>query len=226
MPLDPSPSGPRMTAATLLVANAVPLVGVLAFGWGLHSLLVVYWVESAVVGTASVAKILRAEGEDDPTELPSIQFNDRSVGSFVGESNRRIATFFVSHYGVFWLVHGLFVGIFPLIFPRMAWTRPRVVAAAAVGLVAYHVISYRVNFVGQGEFEHSGPVTRMVEPYRRVLVLHLTVIFGAFGVGALGSPVGALVVMVVVKTVLDFRGHWKEHDRARRRASGAVGEPE
>ena len=129
MSLGPSTSGPRMTAGTLIVANAVPLVGVLAFGWGLHSLLVIYWVESAVVGTASVAKILRAEGEDDPTELPSMKFNDRSVGSFVGESNRRIATFFVSHYGVFWLVHGLFVGIFPLIFPRMAWTSPRVVAA-------------------------------------------------------------------------------------------------
>ena len=227
MSLGPSTSGPRMTAGTLIVANAVPLVGVLAFGWGLQSLLVVYWVESAVVGAISVAKILHAEGADDPDELPSVSFNDRSVRSFVGKSNRRLATFFLSHYGTFWLVHGLFVGIFPAMFPGMAWASPRVVAAAAVSLVAYHVVSYRLNFVGQGEYEDTGPVTLMVEPYRRVLLLHVTIILGAFGVAALGSGVGALVVMVLLKTILDFRGHWKEHDRARQRGdSGGVGNPE
>jgi hypothetical protein len=55
------------------------------------------------------------------------------------------------------------------------------------------------------------------EPYRRVFVLHVTVVSGAFGVALVGSPVGALVVMVVVKTLLDLRGHWQEHDRARQR---------
>ena len=80
-----------------------------------------------------------------------------------------------------------------------------------------HAVSYRVNFVGDREYERAGPVTLMVEPYRRVFVLHVTVVSGAFGVALVGSPVGALVVMVVVKTLLDLRGHWQEHDRARQR---------
>jgi hypothetical protein len=88
-----------------------------------------------------------------------------------------------------------------------------VVALAGVGLLVHHVVSYRINYVGEREYERVGPVTLMVEPYRRVFVLHLTVVLGAFAV----APVGALAVMVLAKTALDLRGHRREHDRARRR---------
>jgi len=207
-------SGLEASTGGLLAANAVPLVGVVLFGWNLHSLLVVYWLESGAVGAASVAKIRRAEGEDDPQELPRMSFNDRSVRSFVGRSNRAIAAFFVSHYGVFWVVHGVFVLVFGT-FPGFGLADPSVVAVAAVGLLAYHAVSYRVNYLGDDEYEHNGPVTLMVEPYRRVVVLHVTIVIGAFAIAMVGAPVGLLVVMVAVKTLLDLRGHWKEHERAR-----------
>lgn len=204
--------------AGLIVANAVPLVGVVGFGWDLHSLLVGYWLESGAVGVASVAKIRRAEGEDDPGELPSLSLNDRPVDSFVGRSSRLIAAFFVAHYGAFWVAHGAFVLLFPALIPGLEPASPRIVAAAAVSLAAYHAVSYWANYVGEREYERSGPVTLMVEPYRRVFVLHLTVVLGAFAVAAIGAPVGALVVMVVAKTGLDLRGHWREHARTRRRS--------
>jgi len=214
----PSWGDPRTATAGLVLANAVPLVGVVGFGWDLHSLLVGYWLESGVVGLAFVARIRRAEGTDDPEDLPSFSLNDEPVGSFVGRPTRLIAVFFVGHYGTFWIVHGVFVFLFPGIFPGMEPAAPRIVGVAAVGLAAYHAISYRINYVGRKEYERTGPVTLMVEPYRRVFVLHLTILFGALAVASVGAPVGALVVMVLAKTALDLRGHWKEHDRARRRA--------
>ena len=209
---------PRTAIVGLVLANLVPLVGVVGFGWDLHSLLVVYWLESAVIGAAYVAKIRRAEGEDDPDELPGVKLNDKPLDSFVGKPNGKVASYFVSHYGGFWLVHGFFVFIFPFAFPGMEMASPTVVGMALVGLVAYHAVSYRINYLGQCEYEHNGPVTLMIEPYRRVLVLHVTVILGAFAIVELGVPVAALVVMVLVKTLLDLRGHLKEHDRARRRS--------
>ena len=48
--------GPKTAASGLVIADAVPLVGVVAFGWDLHSLLVVYWLESTVIGLETVAK--------------------------------------------------------------------------------------------------------------------------------------------------------------------------
>ncbi len=206
----------RAVAAGLVLANAVPLVGVVFFGWNLHSLLVIYWLESGAVGVESVAKIRRAKGEDDPETLPSLSLNDTPVASMVGRSNRAIAGFFVAHYGGFWVVHGVFVMVFPAMFP-MPVAAPSAVAGSVVALAAYHVASYRINYLGNGEYERSGPVTLMVEPYRRVFVLHLTIVVGAFAVAWIGAPAGALVVMVLVKTVLDLRGHWREHDRAQRR---------
>lgn len=212
-----SVDGPRTAVVGLVVANLVPLVGVVGFGWDLHSLLVVYWLESAVIGTAYVAKIRRAEGEDDPEELPGIKLNDKPLDSFVGKSNGKIASYFFLHYGGFWVGHGVFVFIFPFVFSGMEMASPTVVGVAFVGLAAYHAVSYRVNYVGQFEYERNGPVTLMIEPYRRVLVLHVTILLGAFAIAEIGAPVAALVVMVLVKTLLDLRGHWNEHDRARRR---------
>lgn len=211
-------SGSTVAATGLIVANLVPLVGVVTLGWDLHSLLVVYWIESGVVGVESVAKILRAEGEDDPDDLPSIEFNDRPVSSFIGRSNGWIASFFSFHYGVFWVVHGVFVLTFAGAYPGLEMASPRVVGLGALGLAAYHAVSYWRNYLGRREYENNGPVTLMVEPYRRVFVLHATVLLGGFAIGAIGAPVGAVVVMVVVKTALDLRGHWLEHDRARRPA--------
>lgn len=209
---------PRTAAAGLVVANAVPLVGVLAFGWDLHSLLVVYWLESGVVALETVAKVRRSRGEDDRSELPSFSLNDRPIGSLVGWPKRRLVAFFLFHYGGFWAVHGLFVFLYPVMFPGVTPAAPRVVAVATASLAAYHVVSYRVDYVGRREFERTGPVTLTVEPYRRTLVLHATILLGAVGVAALGSPAGALLVMVLVKTALDLRGHWREHERARGRS--------
>jgi len=115
----PSWTGPRAAAVGLVAANAVPLVGGVALEWGLHSILVGCWLESAAVCVASVAKIRRTAGEDDPADLPSFEFNDTPVE--------------------------------------------------------------------------------------------------AFAVARIGTPIGALVVMVLVKTALDLRGRRKEHERARRR---------
>lgn len=214
----PSRIGPGTAAAGLVVANVIPLVGVLGFGWDLHSLLVVYWLESGVVGTAFIAKIRRAEGEDDPEELPSVNLNDTPIASFIGWRSRHLVAFFLFHYGTFWIVHGVFVFVFPSMFPGLEPAAPGIVGIGTVGLLAYHVLSYWINYVGQREYERSGPVTLMLEPYRRVLVLHLTIVVGAFAIAAIGAPVGALVVMVLVKTALDLRGHWREHARARHRS--------
>ena len=69
--------GPKTAASGLVIADAVPLVGVVAFGWDLHSLLVVYWLESTVIGFETVAKARRSEGKEDPVELSSFSLNGR-----------------------------------------------------------------------------------------------------------------------------------------------------
>ena len=48
----------------LIVANAIPLFGVLFLGWNVWTILIVYWLENGIVGVFNVLKMLRAEGPD------------------------------------------------------------------------------------------------------------------------------------------------------------------
>jgi hypothetical protein len=220
--MPPSTSEPRVVTAGLLVANLVPLVGVVAFGWDLHSLLVGYWLESGVIGAAFVVKIRHAAGTDDPDDLLPLTLSGTSMSDLIGRSRGGIAGFFVGHYGMFWVGHGVVVWALPQESARLDYAAPDVVAMALVGLVLYHALSYRVNYIGQGEYRHTGPVTLMVEPYRRVIVLHMTVLFGGAALSLVGAPVGAVAVLVLTKTALDLWSHRKEHQRARDRGRRAT----
>jgi hypothetical protein len=93
----------------LVLANAIPLLGVLFLGWNVWMLLIVYWLENGIVGTFNVLKILRAEGPADPTA--TVRMGGRP-GSVAGRTG--VAGFFLIHYGLFWLVHGVFVLTMPL----------------------------------------------------------------------------------------------------------------
>ena len=52
----------------------------------------------------------------------------------------------------------------------------------------------------------------MKRPYGRIIVLHVTIIFGAALIQWLGSPVSMLVVLVATKILLDLRLHLAERD--------------
>jgi hypothetical protein len=51
----------------------------------------------------------------------------------------------------------------------------------------------------------------MKEPYRRIVVMHITIIFGGWFILALGAPAWALVLLVGLKTGVDLAAHRREH---------------
>ena len=220
----------RAAVAALLAANAVPLLGVLLLGWSMQGLLLVYWLESGVIGAVNVPKILYAHGAETPEtrkRARRLKTNDRTVSlpdapERVPETptrrpeSRRVARFFLFHYGGFWAVHGVFVGVLPLFADGAGAVGVAELPTLALGAGAAavsHGVSYRRNYLADGEWRTASPGGRLYAPYDRVLVMHLTIVLGAFAVSALGTPAGALVVMVLVKTALDVRAHLREHDR-------------
>ncbi len=46
------------SVASLVLANLIPLVGTLFFGWSSGVILVLYWFETAVIGFYSILKLL------------------------------------------------------------------------------------------------------------------------------------------------------------------------
>lgn len=198
---------------SLVIANMIPLVGVVFWGWDLWTILALYWAENGIIGIFNVAKILRAEG--DPA-LP-VGGASGSVQPLLGCGRFAMAGFFLVHYGLFWLGHGVFVlYVLPAFggrgvpFDGIAADR-NLVLYGAIGLAISHGISFWFNYIGRGEYRRASSARLVGAPYARVVVLHLTIILGAFVSVFLGSPVGALIVLVLLKTGLDLALHRREH---------------
>ena len=51
----------------------------------------------------------------------------------------------------------------------------------------------------------------MSAPYSRIVVLHLAILFGAWGVMLLNSPMPLLLLLIAGKIVLDVSAHITEH---------------
>lgn len=58
-----APNARLITATLLVLANLLPLLGVLMLGWDVASLLYAYWLESAVVGFFNVFRIAQAQAQ-------------------------------------------------------------------------------------------------------------------------------------------------------------------
>ena len=269
-------AGSRSTIV-LLIANAIPLIGVLFFGWSLLTILVIYWLENGIVGFWNVPKIVLAQGSIIPRLPPlpdaaalAATGNAEAAEQLQAEWQRAraaqvaaasstaatrgpspqlatllgsgrlptigragIALFFLVHYGLFWFVHGIFVFALPMFgglagaqvdcgiqspfglsepcpgpFGDVLWTN---VAIAAAALFISHGASFLFNYIGRGEYLTASPTRQMGAVYGRVVVLHLTILFGAFAVAMFGSPIWALLILVVLKTAFDLRLHVREH---------------
>jgi hypothetical protein len=222
------PSRPwDLSVVVLLAANAIPLIGVLFWGWDAGRIVFLYWFENVVVGAINVLKIIGARGsalprmaeESSGAEAAGLATMQRAPKAF-------LVPFFVVHYGMFTLVHGIFLFAFfgreggisgsggdP--FAGVSDLVSRVFSDgggwAAVALIASHLYSFGANYVAGGEWRSKSPSQLMVAPYGRVVVLHLAILFGGMAVQLLGNPMPLLLLLVGGKTVLDLMLHWRSH---------------
>lgn len=223
---------PRVTTSGLLLvlANLVPLVGVLLLDWVLVDVLVLYWAENVLLGVLNVPKILLFLKH----HVRRGQITGPPALVFVG-----MPIFFVLHYGLFTAAHGVAVvglfapglGVLGPDAPAFDWTAPfrRTWPAIAV-LALSHALSFTVNYLGRREYLDPARGGQILAPYRRIVVLHVTVIAGAVAVAFLRQPLLPLLVLVLLKTLLDLRAHGREHaaahgPRGRRGRPGAPRAP-
>lgn len=65
-----------------------------------------------------------------------------------------------------------------------------------VSLILSHWVSYQTNFIQKSEYKEVTPHQLFFSPYRRIIVMHMTVIFGGLFVQSTGQSVGALTALV------------------------------
>jgi hypothetical protein len=202
--------------AALVIANLIPLLGVLFLDWSVWTILILYWLENGIVGAFNILKIRKAAGPMDATQA-SFRMNGRPVDM---ASRAGLITFFIIHYGLFWIVHGVFVLTLPL-FAMMGPSgdpaefagdvSPGTILVALIALTISHGVSYYFNFVKGGEYLRVSPAGQMFAPYGRLVVLHITIIVGGMAIAFTGAPAAAVAILVLLKTVLDVGFHLAAH---------------
>jgi hypothetical protein len=175
------------SSSLLVLANLIPLYGVMSLGWSVFSILILYWFENVIIGVFTFLKIWKAEGSDAGEKV-----------FFLG--------FFPMHYGIFTLVHGIFLIAF-FIGAAISWTG---VVFGIFTLIISHGLSFLGNYIGNKEYLKASPAFLMFRPYPRIIVMHITIILGAMFI-LNGASMGAMVIMIFLKTVFDLGFHLAEH---------------
>lgn len=190
------------SSAVLVLANLVPLGAVLLGFWSVYEIVLLFWAENIVIGLMVLLRM---------ASLMAL----KRLWSLV-----LLMGFFTLHYGLFTFVHGIFVveilgpgdgGLEGALAYLLA---PDGLRWALAALLASHLFSLVVNFLGQGEWRQADGIGLMKQPYPRIIVLHLVIIIGGAVTMAMGEPAFALGLLVLLKLVLDLRAHRAEHKAA------------
>lgn len=228
-----------VSLVALIAVNLLPLAGVIFWGWSLMLILVLYWLESGIVGFINIFKIALARGTGDGpavtvSRLGGVTVDVRRLASAsTSMAPGCLVPFFVMHYGIFWVVHGVFVFTLPLfaslgnpgVGPDGSFGfRPMdfgdlpldALLLGFIGLAISHGSSFFLNYLGRREYLRVTPGEQMFSVYGRVFALHLTIVLGAGLIAAFGTPVVALAILVIVKLVIDLGLHLRERLRAQR----------
>jgi hypothetical protein len=82
---------------------------------------------------------------------------------------------------------------------------------ALLALVVSHGFSFFANFLGRREYVGRTLRTQMHEPYTRIIIMHVTLIFGGFIILGLGTALPVLVLLIAFKIAADAKAHVRQH---------------
>jgi Family of unknown function (DUF6498) len=208
----------------LLIANLVPLVGVIFWGWDAFVLLMLYWLETAVIAFWTILRIATMP----PGALGDIQIGDSGGNGKKIAAPLALAAFFTVHAGIFMAVHFLFlwalfsghwsreihgIGDFvtqmvigtglwvPLLF--LFFGRGVVILFEAVKPWLWRKLGLAQRVLGRAQGALGPGETLLFGLYIRIVVMQVTIIIGAWFALLLGN-VGALLFLIAVKTAVDL----------------------
>ena len=206
----PSPSLRLRAIVLVLLINAVPLVGVLRYEWSSLNVLVLYWFENLLVAVFTCIRLVvhrrltRKRGYWRGGQL-GVQTNGKPMQSGL------LAEYATAAF-VFTFAHGIFVGAIVLILsqnfpdnPMWSFSFDQVERGVLVisAMLAIELVADLVNIRSRSFAWMKDYVQRRMS---RVLILHMTIIFGMLAMSLTSSPLGILYVLIGLKTLVELAG--------------------
>lgn len=180
----------RNPLITILLVNLIPVIGILFFEWRIGHVVVLFWLESMMIGFFNLLRILLAQGKN----------------GLVPQKRIGTALFFLVHYFGFMIGQGVF--IFAAVLSKDDWMTlyklnlPLVFA----GLLLFYSFNFIVDFILSGEFQRKTPDSFFFRPYGRVAIQQILILGGGWLIesGKLPRETAFTLVLVGMKIVVDF----------------------
>ncbi len=182
---------PFLTMLVVVVVNLIPMFGVLFGRWKLGEVMGLFWAESVVIGFYTLLKIAVV------TKEAAIFYGMIFLwifGFFTAIQFKFVYELFVlngrgSAPGALEALTNLFLPIWP----------------ALVALLLSHGASFVLDFLARREYEGATFDQLILVPQVRMILMQFTIIFGAWVVVLLHSPLPAMVLLVLFKMRVDFK---------------------
>jgi hypothetical protein len=229
----------RISVIILVLMNLVPIVGIIFWDWKVFPILFLFWTENVIIGVSNIFKLLFWSPRNSSywkTKARIIPFFCLHYGLFALVHGFLIVVIFgglfvdgnpladfsdmgatLENQGSVWnillsIVNKLAAALVNYIASSVSdiWVNLNVGWGVAA-LVVSHGVSLILNYFGKGEYTRGDLNQLMVQPYTRVVILHIVILFGGFLVMLTGAQVIGLILLVALKTYVDLKAHLKQH---------------
>jgi hypothetical protein len=222
---------PRNVSSLVLVAaNLLPIAGVVWWGWDAFVLLMLYWLETAIIGFWTIVRLVAT-----PT---SVDVNGKPLDEMNLVGRMALGAFVTVHAGIFMTVHFVFlwvlfsgawseridgVGDFvrEMIVGTDLWLPLAFLFVVRGVLVMGPALRRRLGIVAGAPPAPPDDENPIIGLYIRIVVMQFTIILGAWFAILAGDSVGPLILLIALKTAVDlFSDRIAHHVAAKRAEAG------
>ena len=200
----------KPTVIILILSNLLPIYGVLFLGWEVFPIMLLFWTENVIIGVFNILKMLMVSPADPMMWILKL-FQ---------------VPFFSFTFVIFAVVHGIFIytlfGGVAIKETEVLEINPTVLGQTIgsfnlwwgfVSLLLGHGASFVMNYILKGEYKEADLKNLMWQPFKRVIVLHVTIFIGGILLLVSGSPTGGLILLIVLKIAIDALSHLRDCNR-------------
>lgn len=193
-----------LSFGVLICVNLIPILGVIYLGWSVPDIVIIYWIESAVIGLLHVPRILARYAE-----YPMMGAGEAvDFMAIYGLFTSCLAVYLQVLFDAHMALQGLFE------FGPLFWVTLCLVVAHGVTLLR-HLSGGRV----------TKEICESVRTYPRLAIMCVVIVFGGIAYKLFADPLIVIVLMVLAKLIFDIgafireiprRPSWAEAVKARR----------
>lgn len=202
---------------SLILANLVTIVLAILGNWDLATVMFIYWAQSIIIGIFTVISLLGADTAalraDLQKPIDERGGSETVTPSFAWFYKCLLAGFFCLHYGLFHWGYYAFI-VESGIFGTVNFSDPNIWLSCGL-FFANHLYSH-ITYRHKGPKDYRYVNEHFFTPYRRIVPMHLTIIFGGIVVLVLQvfgivSTMPVLVLFLLLKTHSDITAHLDKH---------------